>query len=240
MIIYTPYTYLIGWSKLNTFYYGVRYAVKSACLYETGCHPDELWKTYFTSSDYVLDFTKLHGEPDIIQVRKVFDCQIKAREWETKVLKRLNVKTNEKWLNKSDNISMAPECRITNHSEETKAILSAKGKLRIGELNSFYGKKHSEETKNIISDKKKGIPSGMTPMLGKVHSEETKQKISAGGKGKKKPESMKKTLSDLKKGVARLKVVCPHCALVGAIGIMSRWHFDNCKTNPLRLANGAI
>ena len=37
----TPYTYLIGWSNLNKFYYGVRYG--------KGCHPSDLWVKYFGS-----------------------------------------------------------------------------------------------------------------------------------------------------------------------------------------------
>jgi hypothetical protein len=36
------YTYLIGWSKLDKWYYGVRYA--------SNCNPDELWVKYKTSS----------------------------------------------------------------------------------------------------------------------------------------------------------------------------------------------
>jgi hypothetical protein len=41
----TPYTYLIGWSHLNKWYYGRRTA--------KGCHPSELWVKYFTSSKSV-------------------------------------------------------------------------------------------------------------------------------------------------------------------------------------------
>jgi hypothetical protein len=109
MAIYSPYTYLIGWSRLNTWYYGVRYARKSQCLYESGCHPDELWVTYFTSSEYVKEFREKYGEPDIIQVRKVFDCDKFSKDclakmadkWEKTVLKRLDVLNNNKWLNKN-------------------------------------------------------------------------------------------------------------------------------------------
>jgi hypothetical protein len=30
-------------------------------------------------------------------------------------------------------------------------------------------------------------------------------------------------------GVPKEKVKCPHCTKMGGIGIMNRWHFDNCK-----------
>lgn len=89
------YTYLIGWSKLDTWYYGVRYA--------KGSKPSELWRTYFTSSEYVKDFRKEHGEPDIIEIRKIFSNKEKAILWENKVLKRMDVIHNEKWLNKTNN-----------------------------------------------------------------------------------------------------------------------------------------
>lgn len=44
------YTYLIGWSNHNKWYYGRRTA--------KNCHPNEFWKTYFTSSKYVKEFRK--------------------------------------------------------------------------------------------------------------------------------------------------------------------------------------
>lgn len=58
------YTYLIGWTEHNKWYYGVRFA--------KNCHPNELWKTYFTSSKHVISFRNTFGEPDIINVRKTF------------------------------------------------------------------------------------------------------------------------------------------------------------------------
>lgn len=99
--IYTPYCYLIGWTNYNKFYYGARYATSSKCLYKTGCHPDELWKTYFTSSTYVREFRKKYGEPDVIKVRKTFTNPTDAILWETKVLTRLNILNNNIFLNKN-------------------------------------------------------------------------------------------------------------------------------------------
>jgi len=76
----TPYTYLIGWSSENKWYYGVRYA--------KGCHPNDLWITYFTSSKIVKKYTEKHGSPNIIQIRKIFkDCN-SAFIWEQTVLKK--------------------------------------------------------------------------------------------------------------------------------------------------------
>ena len=91
MNIYTPYTYLIGWSKLNKWYYGARYA--------QGCQPKDLWKTYFTSSKAVEDFTNRNGQPDVIQIRRTFDNAKDCIEWEFKALKRIQSAQKDHFLN---------------------------------------------------------------------------------------------------------------------------------------------
>ena len=87
------YTYLIGWSEQNRFYYGARWA--------KNCSPADLWSTYFTSSKHVKTFRKQYGDPDIIEVRKTFDNAEQCREYEHKTLRRLNVLKEDKWLNKN-------------------------------------------------------------------------------------------------------------------------------------------
>jgi hypothetical protein len=89
------YTYLIGWTNLNKWYYGVRFAKKSK--------PSELWRTYFTSSKYVKEFRLLHGEPDVIQIRKTFLIKEEAIQWESKILTKMDVIHNPKWLNRTNN-----------------------------------------------------------------------------------------------------------------------------------------
>jgi hypothetical protein len=88
-----PYTYLIGWSKLDKWYYGVRYC--------KGCCPSDLWTTYFTSSPIVKKFRAEHGEPDVVQLRKTFTTPVQARLWEDKVHHRMNVVKSQRWLNKN-------------------------------------------------------------------------------------------------------------------------------------------
>lgn len=89
-----PYTYLIGWSTLNLFYYGVRFS--------KNCHPNDLFKSYFTSSLEVKRTIKEHGNPDIIQIRKTFKTALEARAWEHNVLRRMKVVESVKWLNKTE------------------------------------------------------------------------------------------------------------------------------------------
>jgi hypothetical protein len=116
MGIYQPYTYLIGWSAKQKYYYGVRFAKK--------CNPSDLWKSYFTSSKYVKEFRKQFGEPDIIQIRKTFDCANKAILWESKVLRRINSLYDDKWFNKN----IAGAIRISKFSEEHKRKISESNK----------------------------------------------------------------------------------------------------------------
>lgn len=89
------YTYLIGWSSMNKYYFGLRY--------KHGCKTTDLWTNYFTSSKQVNMMREFFGEPDIIQIRTLFDDIPKAREHEHKVLRRLQVLKSDKWLNNTTN-----------------------------------------------------------------------------------------------------------------------------------------
>jgi len=196
LLIYNkPYTYLIGWSKYDKWYYGVRFA--------KNCNTNELWKSYKTSSKHVKLFYETYGNPDIIQIRKTFENAENARLWENKVLKRLCVVKSERWLNKTDNRSISsksssiggknkPEnfsdtCRKTRLgrklSEETKRKISL----------SRLGMKKTEEEKRKISETVKSNWNKLSSVekrekfghlgennwiFGKKHSDETKQKIS--------------------------------------------------------------
>ena len=81
------------WSKTGIYYYGCRYGL--------ACHPDQLGESYFSSSQYVKRYIKEHGFPDIYKVTKTFNTIESCREWEDKVLVRINAKYNPKFLNKS-------------------------------------------------------------------------------------------------------------------------------------------
>jgi hypothetical protein len=91
MNIHIPYTYYLYWAELDLHYYGVRYA--------NGCNPNDLWTTYFTSSSYVNRLRKNYGDPDIIQVRKIFSEAVSAKNWESKVLRRVKALDKMNWLN---------------------------------------------------------------------------------------------------------------------------------------------
>lgn len=96
MSIYTtPYTYLVKHKPTGRVYYGVRFA--------RGCHPTDLWESYFTSSKYVQELIEQDGPESFeCEIRRTFKRRRDARNWEAKVLKRLRVVDKDHWLNKSD------------------------------------------------------------------------------------------------------------------------------------------
>jgi hypothetical protein len=180
---YIPYTYFIKWSKQNIWYYGVEYG-----YYSKTAHPNNLWVTYFTSSKHVKRMIKDHGQPDIIEVRKVFDCgdvecrKNKALLWEDKVLRRMHVLTRSDCLN--DNITGSKfGKRGKPHTKETREKISKahKGKIKTQEhlLNISKAKLGVPNIKlrgRIRSDTHR--ENLRISNLGKVRSDEAKQKTS--------------------------------------------------------------
>lgn len=223
--IYRPYTYLIGWASLDVWYYGVEHGHISKIA-----HPDNLWNTYFTSSDRVKAFRLLHGEPDVIQVRKIFvNGSIEEREqnavkYEMVTLRRLGVIHKQKWLNQTNGKAIVlDELAKSKISKANKGLIrSDKFRLAVSERNKgtknpFYGKKHSKETKKKHSE-------FMKLRVGWNHSEETKRKQSVAATGKRKSDSHKQAISASHNKVYE----CPHCNKSGG-RMMLRWHFDKCK-----------
>jgi len=162
---YKPYTYLIGWSKENKFYYGSQYS-----KIKNKANPENLWNTYFTSSNYVKLFREAYGEPDIISIRKTFNTAKEAILWEYKVLQRLNVRKNKRWLNIND--GKAPYSN-KSFSQERRNNISKRTK---GENNPNYGKNTPEEVRKKISNSLKGKTAGeKNGMYGKKHTKQTRK-----------------------------------------------------------------
>lgn len=117
------YTYLIGWTSRDMWYYGVRYALN--------CAPSDLWVTYFTSSTFVARTREMFGEPDVVQVRNTYGNNAKlARHCEDKVLRRLKVVRSSKWLNRSMNNSFCGQYSSWNEglTKDTSASLMKAGR----------------------------------------------------------------------------------------------------------------
>jgi hypothetical protein len=100
---------------------------------------------------------------------------------------------------------------------------------RLKTILTWTGRKHTEESKEKIREARSNQP--MFPrdeetkkkisesLIGHFVSDDTKKKISEQTKGK--PKS--------NKGQPKRKIDCPHCGKIGAIAMMYRWHFNNCK-----------
>lgn len=165
-----PYTYLIGWTDLKVFYYGVQFGKYR--------NPDNLWKTYFTSSKHVKNFRKIHGEPNLIQIRRIFSSSEKAREWETKVIRKMNMVKSSEWLNKTDNTGkFYTEGKQPPRSKELIERIAAKHRgKKLTEAHKETLRKGFQEykstTKHIEAVKKASISN-----TGKKMSEEKRQNL---------------------------------------------------------------
>ena len=229
---FKPYTYLIGWSILDKWYYGVQFNKKA--------NPDNLWSTYFTSSKYVKEYRELYGEPDIIVVRRTFETKEKATQWEYNVIKRLNIVKNERWLNRSllgqkfykakkvcihCNILIDPgnyeqfhgdNCRLKPGNEDIKFFAPTKG------MKFPNRKKVSEEGKINMRN----------AQLGKKQTEEHKNKIKNSMLGKNKiprTEEQKINSSIKMKDVMKIKELCPYCNNYFNKSHIIQWHGNKCK-----------
>lgn len=138
----SPYTYYIKWTKFNKSYYGRRTA--------KGCHPSDFWISYKTSSDYVKDFIKEFGDPDVIQIRRIFNSIIDCNRWEEKVLRRLNAAKSEIWLNKSNG-------KDSFDTTGRVSVIDSNGYKRIIAVNDFYNNpteyNHPTKQKTTVKDK---------------------------------------------------------------------------------------
>lgn len=219
MTTYQPYTYLVGWTAINKWYYGVRTA-KTA-------NPKDLWVSYFTSSKFVKKIRNQFGEPDVVKIRKTFSCSNEALIWELKVLTRLNAAENENWLNKHNggkNFSTAGKTweEILGEEKSKNMRIIRKHQPRNfsglpGEKNPMYGKKHSEKTKAGFSKKRANV--SYEDYMGAEKALQKRKKHSDRMTGENHPLFGKK----------RPTVSCPHCNKQGWEYNMKRYHFENCK-----------
>lgn len=192
-----PYTYLIKHRPTGKVYYGYRSANK--------VEPEEdLWKQYFTSSPRVQQLIAETGIDSFdVEIRRVFETKEQASAWETRVLRRCKVLTDDRWINQNIAGYVVPteesNRKISNYwkgkpkskeqiekirqsnlgkkraprSDEYKAKLS---KSKSGANNPRYGAEVAEETRRKIGEANRGrTPSNK----GKPMSEEQKAKIRA-------------------------------------------------------------
>ena len=190
--MYTVYfTYYIYNRITNQHYYGARW--------KTGCHPNDLWNTYFTSSKKVKQLIKEHGKESFdVQIRKIFDTREQCQLWEQKVLTKLKVKTREDWLNiaigapptpkigykhKPETLIKMRKPKKEKWSEERKLAKSQDEKNKMAnskQMPSTKGYKHTAETIEKMKGRvawnkgKKGVSVGWNKGLKKTNPNEPK------------------------------------------------------------------
>lgn len=206
----TPYTYFIRWNELNLNYYGRRTA--------KGCHPEEFFITYFTSSKYVSDIISEYGIPDTIKIHKIFSDVDSCKIQEEKFLNRVNAAKSLDWLNQKngdtnwDTTNITPWNKGIPRSKECKQKIS---KLNTGKI---YGPQSKETCLKKSIANKGQIPwtKGKTGLFTKKH----RKRISDSKKGIKRPQHVKNILSETKKG----KVSCLDLS-IGIIHLIPREEF---------------
>jgi group I intron endonuclease len=170
--MFQAYTYYLYHIPTGKKYYGARWANR--------CEPEQdLWVKYFGSSDLVDSLIEEYGKDSFIaEVRKKFDKAEDARDYENRVLRKLNVIKNPEWLNQG---YMSGSCCYGNwngrkHREDSKEKMRV---ANIGENNPMYGKTHTPENREKIRQSKLGEKNPMhgislsgdrNGMYGKKHS----------------------------------------------------------------------
>ena len=190
------YTYYITFLPTGQIYYG------SKC--SKGSHPDNFWKTYFTSSKLVKDLIKQFGlNAFTFKIRKIFKDDPKlAQSWERRVLKKIKAGERLDFLNKSNGVapilvSWKNPFYGKTHSEETKKKMSEAAIRRTRNTSecNMYGKKHSKETRDIMSSQRKG--KNYIEKYGEEKAIEIKEKLSKKLSGKNNPMYGKERLDML-------------------------------------------
>jgi len=225
-----PYTYLIKHRPTGKVYYGYRSANKVEPA-------EDLWKKYFTSSPKIQQLIEETGIDSFdVEVRQVFETKQQASAWETKVLRRCKVLTNERWINQNIAGYVIPteesnkkisaywkgkpkgkeqieKIRQSNIGKNKGKIQTVEHRLKNSEANKGsnnprYGKEVSEKTRRRISEANKGkVPINKgVPM-----STEQKQKLSERMTGRKvDPEVLARRVAS-QTGQRREKLHCVHC-----------------------------
>ena len=217
-----PYAYLIGWSKYDKFYYGVRISDSAT--------PNDLWKTYFTSSDSVKEFFAKNGDPDIIEIRKTFTKKEDCVRWEMRVLTRINAKDNPRYLNRSNGMGSFQTNKGTIPAKEASTgthigrVLKTDHRFVSGELvhvsTGISRKAWTHEAKE------KQRQRASEPKYKEKHSKSVRESM-------RRPETIKK----LKDG-HKLET-CVHCGARMKRPAITNYHQDNCKSvNPTSKAPG--
>ena len=166
--MYQPYCYLLKCPN-GKVYYGSAYSVKR------GAHPEEFWQKYFTTSKVIHALIEEYGSDKFeFEIRKTFDNAKECHDWETKVLHRMNVIYDDRFINQSNNVNFG--ANITPHPW-TPISRQRASEVKKGEKNGMFGKKHTDESRAKMKRKE---------------SDETRQKKIISQRKRREREKLKK------------------------------------------------
>jgi hypothetical protein len=216
------YTYYLRNKITGEKYYGVRYA--------KNCDPVELWETYFSSSKLVAERIKEYGVSSFdFEIRRVFLTPKQARDWEERVLRRLDVLHRVDWLNQNicgKFLKEGPQSPEHIFKRVRRMIITnnKKGWPKRGSLSDMERQK--------VSERFKGIPKS-PEHIAHMKCHENNRKLVRCPHCKKQGQyvNMKRWHFENCKslGKPRKLYTCPHCGACKALPGVMRYHFNNCK-----------
>lgn len=182
-----PFTYLIKCIPTNEVYYGVRYC--------RNCSPNDLWTTYFTSSAYVRKLLKKYGKDSFLfEVRRVFSSANDALLWERKVLTRMKIYSDVRFINKNAGGLVQYRSRTwMNDGKVSKFIANDELEFYIKRgftRGRMFTQEHQRKINSSVAkfrEMNPGIWKGRGK--GKKSSDETKSKLRKIRKGKTNPNA---------------------------------------------------
>ena len=202
-----PYTYKLIFKPSNQYYYGVRWG--------KGCHPNDLWVKYFSSSKHIHKLIKEYGLGSFdYKIMKTFTNREEATEHERSLLERVNASKNGNFINKVNNMPDYTRKGLkTIHHEKLDIETYHDPKLPLPDGWKYGFSKGHIKTMSVI---RKGKPS---------HNKGKKGKPTGPCTNKRK-ENIRKSRLNTK------KLECPHCNKEYDPGNFKRFHGDKCKLNP--------
>lgn len=162
-----PFLYKIHDKKTNMSYGG--------CRYKSGCHPDDLGKTYFSSSNLLKKEIQDRPEDFEYEIIDVYETGEEARMAEERFLTFYDCASSDQWYNKHNGGK-----NFCNDAPDIRKRMSESAKMRKGRISPMKGKNHSDDTKRKIAKTLKESTS--------MVSTETRRKISESKKGKLRPD----------------------------------------------------
>jgi hypothetical protein len=147
------------------------------------------------------------------EIRKTFHSVEQARKWENRVLQKMGVVGDDRFINATDNYSIDPK-------DAAKS-----GARRKGILHPNFGKTNKYLAQYNKDHPKVGIENWMFGRGGSAHPNYGRRGSLSPLYGRKRPE-------------LSTTVTCPHCLKEGGVSGMRRWHFAKCQNKPIQQKEG--